>query len=345
MSAVNPRLARVADTMWLLTTRHGSFGTMLGLILPADGGRLRYRQLDDRQSVVTAPWPAWAARKDGALCLATALALHDEISTYGGMACWDARHRPGVSISIAGQLVGRGWTTPSVEPDEELSYVTRRLKAGRVLGYLELEIWRGEPGDSSSELLAVGRHSKAMEMPLSGAQQMLYRAVSHPSVFPRVQPLLQRWLEGRPVAPWPSAAARAECFPALQPADGNDQLGGDTALFSVPGAGATQLYSAALRPQWANAIGTLHGGAACILGEHAAATAYRAAEGGAPGEAAPPARALAVNLLSGLVCDGRHARVAAAIAASGPEGASPMALATLSHQHDRGRGVECAVWF
>ena len=51
------------------------------------------------------PYPAWAARPDNALCLPTALALADEISTFAGFALWDPRHRPGVSIALAGELV------------------------------------------------------------------------------------------------------------------------------------------------------------------------------------------------------------------------------------------------
>ena len=478
--SVCPKLAKVADTLWLATTRHGSFGTLLGLVLRADGGGLRFHELNERQSIISCPWPRWAARADGALCLPTALAMHDEISTYGGMACWDARHRPGVSISIAGHLVGRGQQMPSVEADEELHFVSRRLKAGRQLGYIELEIWRGPPASAGVELLAVGRHCKSMQMPLQSAfASQLVELAGHPPIYRRLQPWAQRLLERRPLAPpLLDPTCKADLFPPLTPmqahapSDGGNGAGpresssssaasaaardsardsahdsaADAerlgALFPVAGAGnATRRYSSPLRPAWSNVLGTLHGGAACILGEQAAATALREAlaEQGecachrvppsaaecrrvppsaaechrvppsatcsrsqqtppcalinlrAPrrtsplihsfpslsstGELldeAPPARAMTVQLLSGLICDERPARIAAAAAvapvsaatsaaASLPGGLGPggfagagpglppgtgTATAALAALRDRGgRAVEAAVWF
>ena len=111
-----PHLRSVAEALWLANTRYGSFGSPLGLVLAQDGGELRFSRLTATSSEVTVPYPAWAARPDNALCLPTALALADEISTFAGFALWDDRHRPGVSISLSGQLVGHRQQLPRVEP-------------------------------------------------------------------------------------------------------------------------------------------------------------------------------------------------------------------------------------
>ena len=113
------RLSSLAEALWLANTRYGSFGSPLGLVLAQDGGELRLRRLTATSSEVTMPYPAWAARPDNALCLPTALALADEISTFAGFALWDPRHRPGVSIALAGELVGRTHELPRVEPGEQ----------------------------------------------------------------------------------------------------------------------------------------------------------------------------------------------------------------------------------
>ena len=117
----SPTLARVAEALWLANTRYGSFGSPLGLVVAQDGGELRFRRLTATSSEVTVPYPAWAARPDNVLCLPTALALADEISTFAGFALWDHRHRPGVSISLSGQLVGHRQQLPRVEPGEQLT--------------------------------------------------------------------------------------------------------------------------------------------------------------------------------------------------------------------------------
>ena len=113
------RLSSLAEALWLANTRYGSFGSPLGLVLAQDGGELRLRRLTATSSEVTMPYPAWAARPDNALCLPTALALADEISTFAGFALWDPRHRPGVSIALSGELVGHTHELPRVEPGEQ----------------------------------------------------------------------------------------------------------------------------------------------------------------------------------------------------------------------------------
>ena len=73
-------LRAASDAMWMLTPRLGSFGTLLGLLLPRDGGKLRLRQLDEQTSEWSLPWPAWACRQDGHVSLGAALAIADEIN-------------------------------------------------------------------------------------------------------------------------------------------------------------------------------------------------------------------------------------------------------------------------
>ena len=178
-SQICRRRLAVAERLWTVSTRLGSFGNTLGLVLQRDGGKLKPHRIDDRATHWSVPYPPWATRKDGRLCLATALALADEVSSYGGMACWDERGRPGITISISAMLADRT-EPPRVSVGEELHFVSRKLKTGRQLGYMELEIWRGAPSDdayyhaasasasasasSSGELLAVGRHSKSARM-------------------------------------------------------------------------------------------------------------------------------------------------------------------------------------
>ena len=63
----------------------------LGVRLPVDGGSLSVDNFDctkTKEISVTLPWPAWLCRPDGQLCLASALAISDEVSTFG-MAAWD----------------------------------------------------------------------------------------------------------------------------------------------------------------------------------------------------------------------------------------------------------------
>ena len=177
--AVCQRRLAISDRLWSITTRLGSFGSTLGLILQRDGGRLQPHRIDANATHWSMPWPNWATRSDGKLCLGAALALADEISSYGGMACWDKNARAGITLSISAMLATSDGT-PSVRAGEELHYVSRKLKTGRQIGYMELEVWRGAPSDdqyfgsssssqpslqpssSSAELLAIGRHSKML---------------------------------------------------------------------------------------------------------------------------------------------------------------------------------------
>ena len=160
--------------------------------------------------------------------------------------------------------------------------------------------------------------------------RLLEQILGHPWVFPLTRRAVTAYFARLPIAPYEVPISRGEIFPDLRPispdlhpisrgegrrggsgggggeggggsgggegggGSGGGE-GGEAPLLSVAGARvAAQHYGATLRPQWANVLGGLHGGAACILLEQAAAASYRHALHAAP----PPARAMAVTLLS-----------------------------------------------
>ena len=329
--AVSARLRSISEHLWLVTTRHGTFGSLLGLRLQRDGGPLRFQRLDAATSEVSVPLPAWAARRDGTLCLGAALALADEVSTYAGTALWDQRKRPGVTITISGQLVGRA----QVAPGEELTIVTRPLKSGKSLAHVEMDVMRGD------ELLMSGRHSKFMS-PSSRILQVL-ELFGHPYLYPFLQPLWVRWLETQPEpAPLIDApATRADVFPALtrvEPA----AAGGARTLLAVPGSLPPTLYRTAARAAWRNLLGGIHGGAACMLLEQAAAASYCDAVGA---DEAPPARAMTVTLLSSIACDGKREALLEGQTSPADDSGGAFTLATGRDAGGRSRAIEAAVWW
>ena len=191
----------------------------------------------------------------------------------------------------------------------------------------------------------VGRHSKMLALPTPLLSPVtLADAFSQSRVYPLLQPAALGCFETLypDVRPWLAPETRLEIFPALDPvASGADGAAKPGAPLRMMGGGMPSTFSAPLSPVWCNALGNLHGGAACILGEHIAASAYAQAMGVS---SAPPARTMHVQLLSGLVCDGRAAVFEAAT--SPPRGGEPAStLATLRHAKDAGRAVECMTWW
>ena len=179
---------------------------------------------------------------------------------------------------------------------------------------------------------------------------------SHPTIYPRLAPPAMALFESlHPrVKPWPplSPACRADIFPSLAEATADRAA---AAPLRLPGGAAVAplaTFSAALAPTWSNVLGNMHGGAACILGEQAAAASHARVHGTA---AAPPARMMHVQLLSALVCDGRPAILeavtsrertsATATTPAGPAVEDASSVSTLRHARDAGRAAECAVWW
>ena len=357
MSAVCAHRLAAAESLWSITTRLGSFGTSLGLKLQRDGGRLTPVRIDSATSEWKMPWPTWAARSDGKVCLAVVLALADEISSYGGMACFDKKRRPGVTLSISGTLAARSnGEVPCVSGGEELHFVSRKLKTGRQLGHMELEIWRGAPS-SSGELLAVGRHSKMLSLPAPLLSPIsVLESVGASAMFAHVQPWAMRLFEHRypDVRPWPpmDPKRRVDLFPPLEAIAtyAESHLMPLRPPAAVEGT-APILYAAPLSPTWSNLMGNMHGGAACILGEQIAAASYRRAMGADLGadlgaDVSPPPRMMHVQMLSGLVCDGRVAQFEAVSSpAPGQDHTSRSTLATMRHATNAGRAVECMYWW
>jgi hypothetical protein len=96
-------LRRRALVFWKYSARSkaGTFGRLLGLHPREDGGLLDIREITSDRSVIATVIRPWCCRSDGRLCLSAAVALFDEISTYGGTVVWDRSARPGVSIQLA----------------------------------------------------------------------------------------------------------------------------------------------------------------------------------------------------------------------------------------------------
>lgn len=277
------------------------------------------------------------------------------------MACWDQKRRPGLTLSISATLAGDSGHVPNVAAGEELHFVSRKLKTGRQLGYMELEVWRGSPSDaqyfggatgqatagpssaSSAELLAVGRHLKMLAMPAPLLSLVtLADAAGQSRFFPLFQPAALRLFEARypTVKQWIAhePTTREEILPPLSRAA---KYAADGPPLRVTDTGAPSAFAAPLSPLWSNVLGNMHGGAACLLGEQLAAASYAQSMGV---ESAPPARMLHVQLLSALVCDGRHAALEAVTSPARSEEAAST-LATLRHATDAARAVECTAWW
>jgi len=131
--------------MWLFAARNPNyFSGLLELRLQRDGGALDLdavpTPLDERESRVTLDLPDWMCYGPGrTLTLAGAAALVDEASTFGGMCLWDSGFRPGVSCSLELEA-----TAPeggiALTSSNRATVVTRLRKAGRTLGFLDVEV-------------------------------------------------------------------------------------------------------------------------------------------------------------------------------------------------------------
>jgi hypothetical protein len=91
-----------------------------------------------------------------------------------------------------------------------------------------------------------------------------------------------------------------------------------TAVFPLSATDKVGRYSVALSRRIGNPVGTLHGGAACMLGEVAAARRYCEVTGAA---SAPPPRSISTHLLSALPV--RHSLVGDVLVSVNGESANP----------------------
>lgn len=257
------------ELWWLGSNRSplGHFGKLLGLRLPADGGKLELCRLEGDSSVVVVPYPdMFGHQEGGAFRLGTAIAMADEISTFAGMAMWDRRARPGVSIALSAQL--SSGPVPRVSPGDLMTFETRLVKAGEQLGFLSFEVRLGET------VVARGRHTKFLSPP-----GLKFRALSlafQPAWQRTTMDAALRLLRRRPLVPPPDV--RLDASLGVRPT-------------AVPSEFEVELSSVL-----ANPMGSLHGGAAGMIGESAAAAAYVQAHG----EPAPPARMVHISLHSAL---------------------------------------------
>jgi len=81
----------VAEIFWRFASSspYGWFSYHLGLRLPQEGGSLDIRRIDETSSLISSTVPPWLCNADGRVCLAGAMALVDEVSTYGAIVPWD----------------------------------------------------------------------------------------------------------------------------------------------------------------------------------------------------------------------------------------------------------------
>ena len=99
--------------------------------------------------------PRWLCNADGRICLAAALALFDEVSTFAGVVPWDRQWRPGATV----QLSAQAYRPLDVGAGQELVFKTRKVKMGKTLAYVDGNIMGAE-----GHILAFARHIKFQPM-------------------------------------------------------------------------------------------------------------------------------------------------------------------------------------
>ena len=317
--------------MFRFSARANSFGAnMLGLRLADDGGAVHVDRFDSDGFALTLPWPAWLSRPDGRVCLASALAICDEVTTFG-MAAYDPKHRPGVSVTLSAQRE----SDAAVEPGEEMTVASRTIKAGQTLAWMHFEVSRGD------EVLLTGRHLKFQPSGLPPGWDF----VSRPMLRPALYAAAERYIERYPASAPPPLPSRAEArrahlsMTAAAAAAGDESLDPfltSSRLISKPVAPAA--LSAALSRRHGNPGATLHGGCGSMLLEEAAAASYCAARGVA---APPPVQRMDVRLLGAIDVSRPRTVHASAIACAERE----RAHATLRLPGKATPAVEADVWW
>ena len=144
---------RRAELLWTMAARSQyTFNALLGLRLPSDNGALDLTAvptpLNQNQTRVTCDVPGWLCTgPNDTLTLSGAAALIDEVSTFGGMTIWDAGGRPGVSTHLELEAVSPHGGVALTRHDRA-TIVTTKRKAGRTIGFLDVEIIDAKTGQS-----------------------------------------------------------------------------------------------------------------------------------------------------------------------------------------------------
>jgi acyl-coenzyme A thioesterase PaaI-like protein len=321
-------LPPITRELFRVTGQTNSFGAaFLGLRFAETGGSCTVDHFDSSSISVTVPWPAWLLRADGQLCLAGALAIADETSTFG-MAAWDKQIRAGVSVSLSGQRCTSSSSSSSssssfsspkpIEAGERITFASRLIKGGANLAWIHLEARREQCG---GELLAVGRHLKFQP----SGQPPGWALASHPLVRPALyqavelanragySPMGERLSKDRPI-PLPAAGtSRTEALSMVEDFDNDDAApsleGLEESLLGPDAAAGRKAFTAHLTRQHGNPGASLHGGCASLILDAAASASFcdaaatasnvsAFASGAAAAAAAPPAvQRMHVNLL------------------------------------------------
>ena len=232
------RMNTHAQFYWLQSrgSKAGAFGpALLDQNLREWGGPVSLIEKSNNHTVATARLPPWCARRDGRPPLGALLALVDQVSTFCGQAEFDGRGRPGVSLFLSGEVVDEA---PSLEPGCGIEISTSLLKGGRTLAWLACEVF------SDGELVVRARHAKFLKI------DPLHDLLVHSPLHNAALPILSRYYE------------------SLEP---HPYVGDDTCLDAIfrPRRIQENAFEVDVTKDHCNGLGGLHGGAACILAEHA----------------------------------------------------------------------------
>ena len=278
---------RFAELYWRMSARTPyRFGPLLGLLLPGDGGNLQLDRVHKEGSKVVATVPEWLLLGPGrTLSLGGATALIDEVSTYTGTVAADRRSRPGLSVTLESEWVGPPFGPLGLGAGPPRVVVrTWPLRIGKTLGFLNVDMSCADTG----QLLVRARHVKYLPMGL------FFDTVFRPAAVPLTLPIAERfWGSGsaprdepfelHSMFPWQEKGGQDEDEDdgQLHPHQHPHQLNGQ----GQGAVGASGGFEREFRPSLlhANPIGGLHGGAACLLSEQAAATGLAIAAQGAAG--------------------------------------------------------------
>ena len=268
--------------LFRISSRNKAFGAnFLGVRLPIDGGAMSVDEFSKTSIAVTLPWPEWLCRTDKQVDLAAALAIQDEVSTFG-MCTWDKLHRPGVSVTLSAQRAA----SAEIAAGEPITFASRLIKGGHSLAWIHLEVLKAD-----GTLLMTGRHLKFQPAGMPPGWETLWKL---PFIRPFAYSYLSKWTDGFPTSDSAS----------LPPADASrqenlsmeviDRFASTDALHNrYLSDGMAITFKASLSKQYGNPGSMLHGGCSSLLLEEAASASYCMARGV---ETPPAAQRLSISL-------------------------------------------------